>query len=68
MGCTLADWLLLGGFYPCGKIKKQIASLIKLFGLQHLSMLLKKKKKFNFQMRNWSVENALLGAFFWWHL
>ena len=36
MGCTLADWLLLGGFYPCGKIKKQIASLIKLFVLQHL--------------------------------
>ena len=45
MGCTLADWLLLGGFYLCGKIKKQIAYLIKLFGLQHLSMLLKKKKK-----------------------
>lgn len=39
MGCTLADWLLLGGFYPRGKIKKQIASLIKLLGLQHLSML-----------------------------
>ena len=39
MGCTLTDWLLLGGFYSCGKIKKQIASLIKRFALQHLSML-----------------------------